>query len=295
MNPKITVIGSINMDVVTSTDRFPDQGETVPGTDFATVPGGKGANQAVAAARLGADVHMIGRVGDDVFGQNLREHLLNEGIHVDGVQTAEGCSTGIATILLTEGDNRIVVVPGANHELTADDAAQYEDMMADSDLVMLQLEIPLDTVISIAAAAKKLGTPVLLNPAPIQPLPERLLRDVTYITPNEHELGVLLGSAGEEYRDGLLKKLIVTKGAEGVVYFVGSREAAVPGYQVEAMDTTGAGDTFNGAFAVAVSKGMSVAAACRFGNAAAALSVKKLGAQGGMPVTEEVRAFLNEK
>ncbi len=292
MKPKITVFGSINMDLVTSTDRFPGQGETVMGSDFQTAPGGKGANQAVAAARLGADIHMVGRVGDDAFGGNLRDHLHNEGIHVDGVETAEGCPTGVATILLTEGDNRIVVVPGANHELTANDVFTYEDLIAVSDLVILQLEIPLETVISIAATAKKLGTPVLLNPAPIQPLPEQLLRDVTYITPNEHEFDDLLQSIDKGYRDELLKKVIVTKGAEGVSYFKDNKEVAVPGYQVKVRDTTGAGDTFNGAFGVAVSKGMSVADACRFGNTAAALSVKEFGAQGGMPGVNEVKAFL---
>ncbi|WP_273124422.1 ribokinase [Bacillus weihaiensis] len=293
---KITVIGSINMDLVTKTSVSPNQGETVMGESFFSIPGGKGANQAVAAARLGARVKMVGRVGSDAFGHELLDNLSKEGISIDSVEPVTHTSTGIASITLSEGDNRIIVVPGANFEVTPEVIQQYEDLIATSDMILLQLEIPLESVEEAVKLAKKHNRKVILNPAPIQKLPKALLKDVDYLTPNEHELRLLLSdldlSEGEV--EEIKSKCIVTKGASGISYYDG-RENVVPSHKVDVVDTTGAGDSANGALAVAMSSGLSVKAACEFANAVGALSVTKLGAQSGMPTRQEVEDFLFHK
>ncbi|KIQ93741.1 Ribokinase [Anoxybacillus thermarum] len=290
--PTITVIGSMNMDLVTIAKRMPLQGETVLGEMFRLIPGGKGANQAVAAARLGADVHMIGAVGADAFGTELLQHLKREGIFVDGVKPVTDIETGIATIVISEGDNRIIVVPGANHALCPDDLERWEEKIAKSDVCLLQLEIPLSVVERAVLIAKRHAVRVILNPAPAQPLPDMLLDQVDVLTPNEHERDIVLaGRAIEKW----VHKFIVTEGKRGVSFQRNGEWIRISGFHVPVVDTTGAGDTFNGALAVALSKGMALEEACGYANAAAALSVTKLGAQTGMPTKKELESFLAEK
>jgi ribokinase len=281
------------MDLVTSTNVVPKRGETVLGDSFHTIPGGKGANQAVAAARLGADVCMIGCVGDDSFGQMLRVHLNHQGIHTENVESIPNMASGIASITLSEGDNRIIVVPGANNFVTPEFIDKNEDCISNCSMLLLQLEIPLVSVIRAAELAKKHHVPILLNPAPIQRLPKELLEMVDYLTPNEHEQEMLFASLSgtEKELDKLKEKCIVTKGAKGVVVYQNG-EKEIPSFQVEVVDTTGAGDSFNGALALALCEGFELVDACQFANAVGAISVTKLGAQSGMPTRKEVEEFL---
>ncbi|QOR84092.1 ribokinase [Geobacillus stearothermophilus] len=290
--PTITVIGSLNMDLVTVAARFPNQGETILGEQFLTTPGGKGANQAVAAARLGANIRMIGAVGDDAFGQALIRSLQNEGISVDYVKPVTHGSTGIASITISERDNRIIVVPGANHALTPEDLDSCESVIAESDVCLLQLEIPLPVVERAVSIAHRHGVRVIVNPAPAQPLPPSVLEQASFLTPNEHERTILFDKMDEE---AFADKLIVTEGAKGVRIWQDGQERLIPSFQVPVVDTTGAGDTFNGALAVALAEGKPLDEACRFANAAAALSVTKLGAQAGMPRRQEVESFLSRQ
>lgn len=289
--PIITVVGSINMDLVTVTSKTPGKGETVLGERFYQIPGGKGANQAVACARLGAEVYMIGAVGTDSFGTSLKEHLQQEGIHVTNVKPVTHKETGIAAITVSEGDNRIIVVPGANEDVMPNDVEACEEMIAQSDICLIQLEIPLETVEKAAELAKKHGVTVILNPAPAQPLSKSLLDCVDWLTPNEHERPIIFQQVNEE---AYANRLIVTEGEEGASVSINDELKQIQGYSVSVVDTTGAGDTFNGALAVALSKGMNVEEACRFANAAAALSVTKLGAQSAMPTETELYRFLEK-
>jgi len=288
--PKVTVIGSINMDMVTTTSRIPEKGETLIGEGFKMVPGGKGANQAVAAARLGADVTLIGRVGDDHFGEILTEQLVKEGVSVTGVEPVTDESSGVATILLAEQDNRIMVTPGANNHVIPKYVTDYISIIKQSDIVLLQLEIPLQTIEYVTGYCKREGIPVILNPAPAQLLSDSLLSNVSHVTPNETEaLQITENIAGFE------DKMIVTLGEAGVRYMLDQTEVIVPGFPVDPIDTTGAGDTFNGALAVALAKGEEMEQAISYANAAAALSVLHFGAQGGMPNAASVEKFLNER
>lgn len=292
---KITVIGSINMDLVTSTNKIPKVGETVLGHSFHTIPGGKGANQAVAAARLGADVTMIGAVGDDSFGQPLLDHLTNQGINTKSIMKVNGTSTGIASIIVSEADNSIIVVPGANNHITPELIEKHEDKIINSNILLLQLEIPLESVIRAVELAKKHGIRTILNPAPIQKLPKELLEMVDYLTPNEHEQALLFASVDgtEQELENIKEKCIVTKGAKGVMIYNNCEKIEIPSIQVEAVDTTGAGDSFNGALATALCEGLDIEEACRFANVVGAISVTKLGAQTGMPTKKEVEEFLH--
>lgn len=289
--PVITVVGSINMDLVVTTEKRPVQGETIIGDHFQTIPGGKGANQAVAASRLGAEVHMIGSVGEDEFGRNLLTFLEKENIFLGGVEPVTDESSGVAVITLAEQDNSIVVVQAANKYVTPQYLQRFENRIANSDIVLAQLEIPLETVEEVAKLCHKHRTTFILNPAPAQALSPKLLEYAKYITPNETELHYLL-SQGIVTMEQSPEKLIVTEGKDGIVYFDGKALKRVPGFSVTAVDTTGAGDTFNGAFAYAISQNDNVQAACQFANAAAALSVQQMGAQGGMPTKAEVIRFL---
>ncbi|MGC4378565.1 ribokinase [Fictibacillus sp. Mic-4] len=286
--PKITVVGSINMDIVTITKTVPKMGQTVKGEQFKTNPGGKGANQAVAAARLGADVQMVGCVGNDGFGREVLKNLQEQGVNISHVEPVTDC-TGTATIIVSNKDNSIIVVSGANDHVTTDYVEAKRSVIAESDILLLQLEIPLASVKKAVQIAKENGVKVILNPAPIQELPDDLLDEIDYITPNEHELDLLKESY--EFQK-LQEKVIVTKGSEGVIFYENGKEIAIRSYNVDVVDTTGAGDSFNGAFAVALSKGMSLKAACKYGNAVGALSTTKLGAQAGMPTKEEVEKFI---
>jgi ribokinase len=293
MAKKITVIGSINMDLVTQTDIMPNRGETVLGNQFFTIPGGKGANQAVAAAKMGAEVNMIGLVGDDAFGHEYISHLQKQHIDVSNVKPVTHARTGIATILLSENDNSIIVVPGANNEVTPEMVESFEEEIAASNLLLLQLEIPIESVEKAAQIAKKHGTKVILNPAPFQPLSETLIENTDLITPNEYEAELLLASVPD--REALKEKLIITKGSQGVSFYEGGREQHMDSFKVTAVDTTGAGDTFNGAMAVAILEGKSLEEACKIAAAAGAISVTKLGAQTGMPTRVEVDQFISER
>lgn len=286
----ITVIGSINVDMVTTTALVPEQGQTVAGKDFQIKPGGKGANQAVAAARLGADVNMIGKVGQDAYGEEMLRVLTEENVTASMVEAAPGVSTGTANIIVSNQDNRIIVVPGANHEVTPAYVERFTEEILKSDLVLVQFEIPLETVRYILDLCSKHKIPVVVNPAPAAELPDEYWRKATYITPNETEAAQLFSKPDAE----LWQKLIITKGEHGVIYYENDREKQLPAYTVQPVDTTGAGDTFNGAFCVALSEGKSVEAAIDFANAAAALSIQKFGAQAGMPTHNEVLQFIEK-
>ncbi len=290
---RVVVVGSINMDLVTETDQFPRLGETLFGKRFALYPGGKGANQAVAAARLGAEVTLIGCVGADGFGEQMKTILAREGIDTRWVSTGRE-ATGIAAITLSAGDNAIIVVPGANHELSAADIDRAEEAFRDADVVLAQLEIPFSTVCHAARMARSHGKPFFLNPAPAVALPDELLELTTLITPNEHELATALQTQGADWRTVLQRmpgRIAMTLGKEGAYYITPDGQLVhQPGFSVDVVDTTGAGDTFNGALASFWNLG--AAEAMRRANAAGALSVTRPGAQGGMPTLTELEAFL---
>lgn len=287
----ITVIGSINMDIVVDTDIFPRQGETIQGKSFTTIPGGKGANQAVAVARLGSPIRMIGAVGDDSFGKELYDHLANEKIDVSGIVKTNN-STGIANILLHNQDNRIIFVPGANFDLNVEIIDSNIQLIKESKLIILQMEIPVETIEYILSIAQEHAIPVLLNPAPAKNFKKVWMDKITYLTPNETECESIFGEDWETVIKQYPNKVIVTLGDKGAAYFNGTNIIHVPGYKTTAVDTTGAGDTFNGAFAHAVFLGKSIEEAVQFANVAASLSVEKFGAQGGMPSQDAVLARL---
>ncbi|MET3696963.1 ribokinase [Bacillus oleivorans] len=288
----ITVIGSLNIDLVTSVDRYPKLGETLLGSNFQTKYGGKGANQAVAAARLGGTVRMVGCVGSDSYGDDYRSYLQNEGVLVDNVEPVTHTSTGTASITIAEGDNSIIVVPGANFALTPEVIEAKKDAIANSKVILLQLEIPMETVEKVLEIASEHKVITILNPAPFQPIPAHWWNMITYITPNEHEAAMLMESPDfkEEYKE----KIIMTNGSKGVVFYQDSKEQLIPAPKVEVVDTTGAGDTFNGAFAYFLHEGKGLDEACRYAVRAASLSVTKFGAQGGMPTLEELKSFMDQ-
>lgn len=290
--PVITVIGSINMDLVVTTSRNPVAGETIIGNSFKTIPGGKGANQAVAAARLGSEVRMIGKIGSDELGKKLIANLQRENISVEGVTVAENEFSGIASITVTEQDNSIIIVPGANQHVTPAYVREYAEVIADSDMVLVQLEIPMETIEEIAHICQEFDVPFNLNPAPGQKVDYDILDQAAYITPNEHEREQILHGEEAEVLSKWPGKLIITKGEMGCSYHDGTEQINIPAFPVEPVDTTGAGDTFNGAFAFCMAEDMELDKACRFANAAAALSVQKAGAQAGMPTLAEVKEFL---
>ncbi|EEM43373.1 Ribokinase [Bacillus thuringiensis serovar sotto str. T04001] len=290
--PNIAVVGSISMDLVAVSKKRPKAGETVIGEAFHTIPGGKGANQAVAAARLGANVAMVGAVGNDDYGTVVRKNLENERIFIDYVVPVTDRTTGIAHIVLAEEDNSIVVVQGANALVNKSVVDRSKDLLVKADMVVLQLEIPLETVKYVLAICEEHNIPVMLNPAPAQVLSEEILEKATYITPNEHECRIVLDDFKSPIEDLLAKypnKLLMTEGSNGVRFHNGTEIVHVPSIAVDVVDTTGAGDTFNGALAVALSEGETLQKAIRFANIAGGLSVTKLGAQGGMPTRDRVR------
>jgi ribokinase len=292
---RVLVVGSLNMDLVVATEVFPRPGETLFGMDFATHAGGKGANQAVAAARLGAQVTMIGRVGHDAFGTEMKTGLAAEGIVTDWLSETDR-ATGIAVITVYKSDNAILVVPGANAALTPADLDVAEGAFANTDIVVAQLEVPLATVAHAAELAQRHGKPFVLNPAPATRLPQSLIDRCTLLTPNEYELATALGATDVGWSDllrALPGRVVMTKGSAGA-YF---RDASgtlhcQKGFPVTPVDTTGAGDTFVGAIAAFWDLGLPEAV--RLGCAAGALSVTKPGARGGMPTAAELHAFLEK-
>lgn len=280
------------MDIVVQTDNFPIQGETVLGQLFTTVPGGKGANQAVAAARLGSKVQMVASVGTDSFGKELVENLESNAVNTNGVILSDGTATGIANILLSEGDNRIIVVPGANHALTLEHIEKMKETIRQSKFVMMQLEIPIPVIEYSLKLCSELNIPVLLNPAPAGGFQKEFMDHIAYLTPNETECEVIFGLDVEAVLEKYPNKLIVTLGSEGARYFDGEKHVIVEGFKTEVVDTTGAGDTFNGALAHALAQGLDLESAVQYANAAASLSVEKFGAQGGMPAHDDVKKRL---
>jgi ribokinase len=291
---RVVVVGSINMDLVTLAPRFAEPGETILGERFLTVHGGKGANQAVAAARLGADVALIGALGDDAFGNELHAGLAREGISLEHVARIADCGSGTASITVAQGENHIIVVPAANARVTPAQIEQAQATLASADAILVQMEIPLESVEATLRLGHKLGKPVILNPAPAQQLPMEWLKLARYLTPNQHELAILLGASGEEDFRALMQRapapVVLTRGGDGAWFRDGGEPQHQPGFKVDVVDTTGAGDTFNAALAVFLHEGLpgAVRKAC----AAAALSVTRLGAQGGMPMRAELDAFL---
>lgn len=285
----ILVIGSINADLVFHTDKRPEVGETVLGNSFITVPGGKGANQAVAAARLGAKVGFIGCVGDDANGRVMLENLQGQGVDLQGISILRGMSTGVAGIVLSGGENSIIVIPGANHLVSKAIIDEHIEMISSSRMVVLQLEIPIETVEYVLDLCSKKNVPVILNPAPAADMEADSILKATYITPNETEVIHLFGNRKvEDILKEYPNKLILTQGKKGVSFHDGDKLIHVEGLPVKAVDTTGAGDTFNGALAVAFAEGKDIIKAVEFANKAAAISVTKLGAQGGMPRREDL-------
>ena len=295
----IVVVGSINMDLVAHTCQIPVPGETVIGTGFATTPGGKGANQAVAAARLGYPVSMVGAVGDDVFGQALLDNLATASVDTSAVARVPGPS-GIASILVADnGENSIVVVPGANAKMDCAAIDRQAALIRSAGMVLCQLELPLETVSHTLDLCAEAGVPVILDPAPAAQLPNQAFHQATWFTPNETEAAYYLGdpSAPEQAAQQLLNMgltgVVLKRGAEGAyVAVAGGKAAWVKPFLVQPVDTVAAGDCFNGAFAVALLECNAPWAAARIASAAAAISVTRSGAQTSMPSRAEVDAFL---
>jgi ribokinase len=291
---RIVVVGSINMDLVTQAPRFVAPGETILGVRFLTVPGGKGANQAVAAARLGAEVALVGALGRDAFGDQLHAGLVAEQIDLTHITRLVDSASGTASITVAGGENQIIVVPGANACVTPAQVEAARSLIERADAVLVQMEIPLATVEAILRLGHRLGVPVILNPAPAQKLPSEWLKLARYVTPNQHELAIVLGADPAEDFRALMQRapcpVVLTRGAEGAWYREQGKPIHQAGFAVDVVDSTGAGDTFNAALAVFLHQGLpnAVRKAC----AAAALSVGRLGAQAGMPRSHEVDRLL---
>jgi len=295
---KILVVGSINMDLVVRVPHSPKPGETILGGDFETYPGGKGANQAVAAARMGGEVTMVGRVGNDDFGNTLIQGLVEDKIKTTHVIKDSKSRTGVAMIsVAADGENMIVVASGANANVSVEDVGNTRSLMRDTDLLLVQLECPLETVTAAIELAKAYGVPVVLNPAPAQRLPKSLLKNVDYLTPNQNELLILTGEVNlndgiEKIQKWGLKNLIITLGANGARLISEGIDQHIPAHEITAVDTTAAGDAFNGALAVAIAEGKPLLEAVSYGMAAGALASTKRGAQPSLPTRDAVENLL---
>jgi ribokinase len=288
---KIGVVGSINMDMTVRAERIPLKGETVKGEDLKYIPGGKGANQAVAMAKLGAEVEMFGCVGDDTAGASLVKNMQETGVETKCIKTVAGTPTGLAMITVGDNDNTIVVVAGTNDHVDISYVNEVKDSLLECEIVLLQHEIPQETVEYVIELCAENGVKVVLNPGPARPVKQEILEKVTYLTPNEHEAAILFGDdiSFEEMMKKYPEKLVITQGSRGVSTCLESGEVIlVPARKANVVDTTGAGDTLNGAFTVAITEGMDIAKALAFANTAAGLSTEKFGAQGGMPSRDEV-------
>ena len=307
MAKRIVVVGSINLDLVAATPRIPTVGETVAGLSFRTFPGGKGANQAVAAARLGGAVSMVGKLGADAFGVQLRESLEESNVNTEAVEVVPG-SSGVALITTDpQGENAITVVAGANAHLSPADLDANISLIRSAGILLTQLEIPLETVEYLAAMAAQERIPLVLDPAPARFLPLSLLKSVDWLTPNETETCILLGRGPQELSENLSEdaaNALLDCGSRNVILKLGSRGCYValsdgtrqllPAYAVKAVDTTAAGDAFNGAFAVALMNGLEPLKSASWASAVAAISVTRPGAQASMPAASEVARFLED-
>ncbi len=303
MKPDLVVIGSSNTDMIIRLDRIPRPGETVLGGEFVTAAGGKGANQAVAAARAGGRVTFVARVGQDMFGDQALAGFRHDGIRVDFVFRDPAAPSGVALIFVAkDGENSIAVAGGANARLSPTDVRRARGALSSASTLVMQLETPLKTVIAAAELAARAGVRVILNPAPAQPLPDRLLRRVSLLTPNETEAELLTGvrvtsdvtaaKAAEHLLARGVHAVVLTLGARGVLLATSEGQRRIPGFRVKAVDTTAAGDVFNGALAVALAEGRPLPAAARFACAAAAISVTRVGAQPSAPTRREIDRFL---
>jgi ribokinase len=307
MKPKIVVVGSINMDLVIKADHLPAPGETIHGRDFQLIPGGKGANQAVAAARLGAEVNMVGRVGEDVFGPTLLDNLQRAGVSTQYV-ARDPAPSGIALITVDDrGENTIVLSSGANLKLTKEDIDRAKEVIKQADSVLLQLEIPLEVVEYTIEVTHNEGVKVILNPAPARSISEEALAKTDFLLPNENEAALLTGmdkpqlssEQAEEVAQRLRKigvgVVIITLGERGALLVKSDKGELIEGFSVEAVDTTAAGDAFTGGLATALAQGRTPEEAVRYANAVGAISVTKLGAQPSLPTYDEVEKFLISK
>ena len=303
---RLTVLGSINVDHIMNIAQFPAPGETVIGKQYQTAFGGKGANQAVACGRSGADITFIACVGDDAIGAEILAQLQRDRIHIAAVSVVPEAATGVAMIFVNEdGENVIGISAGANAALTPEHFAPYKGLVEQSDALLMQLESPLETVIAAAQAAKNHQTRVILNPAPARELPDSLLKLVDVITPNETEAEKLTGisvsdetgaaRAAQVLHDKGIGQVLITLGSRGVWLSVNGEGRRIPGFKVNAVDTIAAGDTFNGAYVTALLEGKPADEAVRFAHAAAAIAVTRRGAQQSVPWRREIDAFLAER
>ena len=308
MIKRLVVVGSINLDLVSAAPRIPLPGETLIGASFASFPGGKGANQAFADARLGTQVSMIGKLGNDSFGAELRANLESACVCTAAVEV-EATSSGIAQIITAaNGENVIVVIPGANALVSPSYVEKHLDVIRGASIVLTQLETPLETVEFLASITRKEGIPLVLDPAPAQPLSTSLLERVDWLTPNESETCSLLGLKSQDLPENELAEIAETllqRGPRNVLLKLGQRgcflaladgrRISLPAYQVRAIDSTAAGDAFNGAFASALLEGHDSVRSASWASAVAGISVTRRGAQPSMPTRAEVQAFLSER
>ena len=304
--PKIVVVGSSNMDLVVKSPRIPVKGETILGGDFIMTPGGKGANQAVAAAKLGAEVYFLAKLGDDIFGRQSLSNFQKAAVQTEYVVQTKDAPSGVALITVDDaGDNVIVVAPGANLELSPDDVKQAQPVIASSGAVAAQLEVPLETVEFAARLANDAGVPFILDPAPAQKLSPEFLRMVDVLTPNETEAEILTGievtdensalAAAKDLLQRGVKAVILTMGAKGYLLATNDGAQFVPSVKVDAVDATAAGDAFTGSLGVGIAQGKTLRDAALFANHVAALSVTKMGAQSSMPDAGQVENFIRQK
>jgi ribokinase len=304
----IVVAGSLNMDLVIKAPRAPEAGETIRGHDFKIVPGGKGANQAAAAAKLGGDVAMVGRVGGDAFGPVLIQNMAAQGVHTDHIMTDPDVSTGVAVIVVDDrGENRIIISAGANGRVHNSDIDRAAKLLHNAGFLILQFEIPLDVVDYAIDQAAEHAVKVILNPAPATPVSEQFLRRVDWLVPNETEARILTGvdvsdmdsaqRAAQQLHGFGVRNVIITLGERGALLSTmdGGATTHVPTHQVQVVDTTAAGDAFIGGLAVALMRGFSSVEAVRYANCAGALKVTRFGAQPALPTAQEVDALYAAK
>jgi ribokinase len=304
MKPKIVVIGSTNTDMIIKVPHIPAPGETVLGGDFSIIQGGKGANQAVATARAGGQVTFISCVGDDVFGKQSLAELAKDGIDISAIKVVEGYSSGVALINVSEnGENSISVAPGANSRLLPEDIDKYAHFIKDANIVLLQLEIPIETVKRAIKIANEHKVRVILNPAPGRDLDSSLLKNIDVLTPNQHEAALIGQVKGQSESYSHLAEALVEKGANTVILTLGrngayllemKNQTHIPGYEVVAVDTTAAGDTFNGYLAFSLGNGDDMLCAIKIANKAASISVTRFGAQPSIPKMAEVNSRIYE-